>query len=271
MITVEIRCLVFLLFMLNIGSPFRNVLTAASATIHCAAADTVCLRRSGADSRSKGQDDRVNLERILYMTFAILASFIGFLLIFSASLKRQERKAHEQDRQFWERENRANSIRRKPLDGLRYIKIPLETFPTHILQNDPEVLECISTLEALTSQKIVNLTGYTNTDLKLEYGTASITELSEYDQNYTVLVRTLQKWADILLSTGYVQEAAVLMEFAVSTGTDVGRTYYELADYWLSQGKTEQVEQLISMAEGLRTSARTTIVRRLREKCSAAH
>ena len=62
-------------------------------------------------------------------------------------------------------------------NSLRYIKIPLETFPTHLLNDDAAVMECIETIESLTSMKIVNLTGWSNTDLKLEYGTANINDL----------------------------------------------------------------------------------------------
>jgi len=200
------------------------------------------------------------------MTFPFLASFIAFILFLSIMIRYRNKQLRNRDQEFWAREARANSIRRKPLDGLKYIKIPLETFPTHILQNDDTVLECITTLEALTSQKIVNLTGYTNTDLKLEYGTANITELTEYDQNYTILVRTLQKWADILLETGYVEEAVILMEFAVSTGTDICHTYYELADYRASRGEDSQIEKLISMAQNLRSANKKTIIKHLREK-----
>lgn len=202
------------------------------------------------------------------MNLAFLASLIAFILFLSIAIRRQNRQNRQKEEAFWARETKANAVRRKSLDGLNYIKIPLEAFPTHILQNDSTVMECISILEALTSQKIVNLTGYTNTDLKLEYGTANITALSEYDQNYTVLVRTLQKWADILLETGYVEEATILMEFAVSTGTDVSRTYYELADYWASQGETIQIERLITSAENLRSANKNAIVRQLREKYS---
>lgn len=200
------------------------------------------------------------------MTLAFLASLIAFMLFLSISIRHQNKLAQEKEKSFWEREARANSIRRKSLDGLSYIKIPLETFPTHILQNDSTVQKCISTLEVLTSQKIVNLTGYTNTDLKLEYGTANITVLSEYDQNYTVLVRTMQKWADILLETGYVEEAVVLMEFAVSTGTDISNTYYKLADYLATRGEYDRIEGLISTAENLRSSGKNTIVKHLREQ-----
>ena len=197
------------------------------------------------------------------MNFFVLASSITAIILISYNLRRQKKSKARNEENFWDRERRANSTRRKSLDGMNYITIPLEAFPTHILQQDEVVAECISTLEALTSQKIVNLTGFSNTDLKLEYGAANINLLSEYDQNYTVLARTLQKWADVLIETGYMEEASVLMEFAVSTGTDVSRTYYELAKYWASQGETEHIRRLKGLAEALRSSSGSIILRNL--------
>lgn len=200
------------------------------------------------------------------MNLIFLASFITLIIVISVSIKYQNRNHKKANDEFWARENRANFVRNKPLDDLNYIQIPLESFPTHVLNDDPTVLECIEILENLTSRKIVNLTGWSNTDLKLEYGTGNIALLSEYDQNYTVLARTLQKWADALISAGFTEEAAVLMEFAVSTGTDIGRTYYQLADYWNAKGKWEQTDRLISSAENLRSSNKDTIIKHLRSR-----
>jgi len=199
------------------------------------------------------------------MNLVFLASLIVFIIFLSARIKRQGKIQQENDKNFWEREHLANSVRRKPLDHLNYIHIPLETFPTHILQEDETVLECIGLMESLTSQKIVNLTGFSNTDLKLEYGTANITVLTEYDQNYTLLVRTLQKWADSLIAAGYVNEAAILMEFAVSTQTDISRTYYKLADYYVSRRESEKIQWLKDTAEELRSSNRNIIRNHLEE------
>lgn len=200
------------------------------------------------------------------MKLGFLASFITFAILISYTIKKQARRGKNQEADFWSRESRANSVRRKPLDSLNYVKIPLESFPTHLLNEDSSVMECIEVVESLTSQKIVNLTGWSNTELKLEYGTANITVLSEYDQNYTLLVRTLQKWADALLEAGYHKEASVLMEYAVSINTDISRTYLALADYWISQEDPFQIERLIRTAEGLRSSSRNSIVRHLKEK-----
>ena len=134
-----------------------------------------------------------------------------------------------------------------------------------MLNENPEVLECIGIMESLTPLKIVNLTGWTNTELKLEYGAANITALSEYDQNYTLLARTLQKWADALLEAGYDDEAVVLMDFAVTTHTDISRTYCQLADYWAARGRGDKIQEMMRIAEGLRSANKGAILRHLKQ------
>ncbi len=195
------------------------------------------------------------------MTIFLLASSLLIAFVVFVNGRQQKKRSSQMEEGFWARERRANSVRRKSLDGLPYITIPLESFPTHILSQDSVVSECIETIQDLTGQKIVNLTGFSNTDLKLEYGTANITPLSEYDSNYTILVRTLQKWADVLLQAGYQEEASILMKFAVSTGTDVSRTYYELASCFAAKKEWEQIRLLKQQAASIR-SANGPIIRR---------
>lgn len=199
------------------------------------------------------------------MNLFFLASFLAFIIMVFFVIRGQQKKFREQEAEFWSREARANSVHRKPLDDLKYIHIPLEAFPTHLMNDDPEVLECINIIESLTSCKIVNFTGRSNTDLKLEYGTANLDVLTEYDQNYTVLVRTLQKWADRLIEGGYRKESSILMEFAVSTGTDISRTYYCLAEYYASLKRFQEIDRLRETADSLHSANRTVITRHLQE------
>lgn len=199
------------------------------------------------------------------MKFYILASVILFGFVIFRAGKRSERLTKQAEREFWAREEAANQVRRKPIDHLPYIQIPMERFPTTLLKDDNSVQEKIEILRALSEQKILNLTGFTNTDLKLEYGTATITELSEYDQNYTLLVRTLQGWADALYEAGYKEEASVIMEFAIETGTDISKTYFLLAEYWFQKGEPGRIQYLLEVANTLRSSNKDFIVRRLTE------
>lgn len=167
---------------------------------------------------------------------------------------------------FWEKERKANEVRRKSLDGLDYIQIPLDNLPMQLLADDPKVAECLRIVNELALQPIVNLTGVSNTDLKLEYGTANITVLSEYDQNYTLLAGTLQQWADLLYNKGYAKETRQILEFAISTRTDVCGSYDILADIYVTNGESEKISNLTETAETLNSLNKEVILRHLRQK-----
>lgn len=199
------------------------------------------------------------------MKFPFLASTILFCILLNILLRKDSRKAQKQTESFWERERRANLVRRQSLEELPYIHLPLEQFPMELLTEDEVVAECIHTIRSLSSETIVNLTGYSNTDLKLEYGAPNLNLLTQYDQNYTLLARTLQKWADRLIASGYQNQAVPLMEFAIQTGSDIRRTYFELAGYYAEQGCTGKIQELLQTAQTLRSLNREPIVRTLQE------
>ena len=197
------------------------------------------------------------------MKFPILASVIIFCLVINHAVRKNTRRQQALEDAFWERERQANATRRQSLDGLNYITIPLDKLPTDLLPEDETVQGYVETLRGLAETIIVNLTGYTNTDLKLQYGAPNITLLTQYDQNYTVLVSTLQLRADALLKIGHTEEAVKIMEFAVSVETDVSRTYYRLAEYYLSLGRPEELNRLTQTAQKLRSSNRDQVLRQL--------
>ncbi|MCM1326882.1 MAG: hypothetical protein NC094_12275 [Bacteroidales bacterium] len=199
------------------------------------------------------------------MKFPFLASFFIFIIVLSRRIHLLRNRQESEEKAFWKREQQANTVRRKSLDHLDYIQIPLEKLPTHLMTDDPTVCDCLAILENLSTLKIVNLTGYTNTDLKLEYGAANISALSEYDQNYTLLASTLQKWADVLWNADYRKEAVSIMEFALETHTDVSACYYKLAEYYHARGEDSRISTLIKTAEDLRSLNGNIIVRTLKK------
>ena len=205
------------------------------------------------------------------MSLKFLASLIIFIvfvytiIIVAQTTRRQRALAEKKEQEFWDREKRANSVRKKSLDGLDYVKIPLDKLPMDALPEDEKVQEYKELLTYLSTQPIVNLTGFTNTDLKLEYGTANITPLSQYDQNYTALVRTLQQWAELLLKADLREEAETVLSYAISIGTDVSHTYYALAEIYASRAEYDKIAALIRQAETLRSALSKSIVRTLQE------
>lgn len=204
-------------------------------------------------------------ERILYMRFPFFASFIIFCIWLTFQLSKHRRTESRALDDFWEKEVKANSTRKKTLDHLNYITIPLEKLPFHLLPNHEEITDILQTIRNLSDQKIVNFTGISNTDLKLEYGAPNLTALTSYDQNYTMLARTLNKWGTILIEEGYPDDAQTVLEFAISTNTDVSSTYKQLAQIYQEKKETQKIQELIEQAQQLNSAMRDPIVRTLQE------
>ena len=199
------------------------------------------------------------------MNFILNASALIFsAFVFLYLLKNKHSETNAKDA-FWEREKAANSTRRKPLDDLDYIKLSADDFPMTLLQDVPKVEDYKQIIRTLSEQPIVNFTGISNTELKFRYGAPNIELLSTYDQNYTLLVRTLQQWAQELYNAGYVDEAMHMLEFSISTGTDVSATYRLLCQIYKEKNTPEKIGDLYPIAEVLNSAMQPTIVRILQE------
>ncbi|MBO4457305.1 MAG: hypothetical protein J5802_06280 [Butyrivibrio sp.] len=200
------------------------------------------------------------------MKFPVLASIIFIAFFFNLSMNRVSRKEALREESFWEKERRANEIRKKSLENLDYINIPVNILPFETYGNNEELKLAEQEVLALKDEKIVNLTGITNTDLKLEYGTANITPLSIYDQNYTSLARGLQNWGQVLYNEGRYEDASKVLEFAVKTRTDITATYRLLVDMYKTKlllNETEinqKIDSLIPIAKNLNSLSKHTIL-----------
>lgn len=201
------------------------------------------------------------------MRFPFFASFIVFCIWLGYEIHKHRNMDAKASEAFWAKEAAANSTRRKPLDNLDYIQIPFESLPMDTLSDRPEIADCHQTLKELSSEPVVNLTGISNTDLKLQYGAPNIELLSQYDQRYTVLARTLQTWASILHREGCPDDAETVLEFAVKTRTDVSGSYKLLASIYREKGQTEKIRELIPIVQALNSPLKNSIVHSLEDLC----
>ena len=196
------------------------------------------------------------------MAFPFLGLFIIFLSDPHYNLKRETAQQKKVTEDFWSREDQANQIRRKDISNLPYITIPLEKFPIGISE-DEEITYNENDLKTLASRKILNLSHQSNTDLKLAYGPANLPALSEYDQNYTTLLRNLVAYADCLIKNGFKSEAVPVLEFGISIDSDIRANYTLLAELYKEQGKTAKIQELIDKAASLDSMMRSAILEQL--------
>lgn len=204
------------------------------------------------------------------MNLIFFASVVAFSIAIAVNIKKNKKNQAAIEQDFWAREREANNTRRKSLDDLDYIHLPIEKFPMTLLQDVPKVDDYKQIILALKDLPIVNFTGISNTELKLRYGAPNIDLLTQYDQNYTLLVRTLQQWAQELYDAGFKDEACQMLEFSVSTGSDISNTYRLLCQIYKEQHTPEKIGSLYPIAEVLNSAMQKTIVRILQEADQSA-
>ena len=110
---------------------------------------------------------------------------------------------------------------------------------------------------------MLNLTGISNTDLKLSYGTANLALLSEYDTNFSDMVALLPDYVAELLDAGQQDDAKALLEFAVACNADSKRIWLLLADMYREEGNRAKLEWLCEASEGLPNLTRLAVQKEL--------
>ncbi|MCQ2538689.1 MAG: hypothetical protein MJ124_09840 [Lachnospiraceae bacterium] len=189
------------------------------------------------------------------MFIVILVNFVS---------KRAERQNQQTTQAFIEKEQMANTTRKKDISNLDFITIPVcISTPTGLISE--EITDTEQQLSALSEKKIVNFTGITNTELKLAYGAPNIDILSEYDNNYLKLVRLLQKYATLLYDNNLKDKAIEVLEFSLSTKSDISASYTLLARIYKEQGRTEDIKKVIEKAESLDSMTKGKLLKDLNE------
>ena len=197
------------------------------------------------------------------MKYPIFASFIILTLVIRHAIRRNRRLDENSRHSFWDIERAANEVRRKPLDDLIFVVPDMSRFPLSVMEDDEIVRDCRRMVEELSAQKIVNLTGQTNTDLKFRYGAANLPTLMEYDERFTLLVQNLQKWADRLWDNGYVEDSIPILEEQIRIHADISSVYRKLAAYYRDNGMPEKINELRKSAESLNSASKASILRSL--------
>lgn len=199
------------------------------------------------------------------MPLLILPFVLILLSVFSLLRNRSKRSMKESQDAFWEKEQLANRTRKQDISNLDYIQIPLHTFPIGAY-TDNKLAELEQSLQTLSSRKILNLSGISNTDLKLQYGAANLNILSDCDTNFTTLARTLSAYGEQLAALGHWQDAVKVLEFGIDCKTDVSKNYTLLGSLYREHGEPEKLQELTEIVRNSDMLLKDSILKQL-ESC----
>ena len=119
-----------------------------------------------------------------------------------------------------------------------------------------------NTITGLKDKKILNLTGISNTELKLSYGAANLTELTEYDDNFTTLIKAIASLGHALIDNNDTADALSFLEYGISIGSDISSNYIDLAIIYAATDRFDD-RKLKEKAEMLKSLSRDNIIGQL--------
>lgn len=197
------------------------------------------------------------------MKFPIFTGFIVILLWITFRRMAADRKDAKEQKKFWDQEDAANATRRQDISQLPYVRLVPEDFPLDLGSEDAVLSDCHRQFLALTDKKMLNLTGMSNTTLKLKYGAPNLPALTEYDNNFTELICLLQEWGNRLHELSYRKEAEAVLHTAVTLGSDIKGTFTLLASIYLENKNYTGFEHLKQYAKLLRSLQKEPILKAL--------
>lgn len=200
------------------------------------------------------------------MRLTVPIIIIVFSVVFKTVVNRKPK--NDPDALFMERERLANLTPKKDISGLPYIKVPVSELPLDVPTESEETKERQDIIRSMADKQVLNLTGITNTDLKLEYGAPNINILSAADGNYTRLIQSITYLSEDYINSRHLSEARRLLEYGISIGTDSRRSYLMLASIYKEEGTPEKIAPLIESAKKIDSLLRESIISSLEEASS---
>ena len=196
----------------------------------------------------------------------ILTLLLGFLM-YRANAVQNKRESREKE-EFWDRESRASFTRRADISGLNYITLNTDSLP--INEAEQKVFSGITqNLLYYADKKLLNLSAYSNTDLKLMYGPANLEELSEYDNNFNQVIRLINKLSTKLVEADESELAKSFLEYNISIGSDISSDFEMLGNIYYSNNDMDSFNNLEAKADEIKSLSQNLIKLKLNNIKSA--
>ncbi|MCR5793017.1 MAG: hypothetical protein K6G65_07595 [Lachnospiraceae bacterium] len=197
--------------------------------------------------------------------------FIVFIIWLGYELRKSDSRDKSQQKDFWDKEMQANSTRNSDISNLPYVTVDLSSLPFTPEDSDIEdktLLNLEADVKVFENTTMVDLSNYSNTELKLSYGVGNFKKLSEYDLNYTSFIIALNEWGEYLFEADNFDHAKLVFEYAASLHADTSNVYLRLGELYANEGNTLGIEHLIDIVSDLNSVRKDSVLTTLRKYLS---
>lgn len=181
--------------------------------------------------------------------------FLTFLFIWVWNLKKNQKKYENERTKFWSKEQDSLVVRKKDIPDSLFYRPNLSalTFPQLSPENKDfkksETL--VRQLQDSLALPMLRFRDISNTDLRLQFGTANQTYITQAEENYDAFQNFLYDYAALMKENSFSEEAISALTEAVRLDCDSSKHYILLADLYFEQKNYHALEQLKILIEPL--------------------
>lgn len=189
--------------------------------------------------------------------------FLIFILWMHYEKRKADKKGKRESQEFWQREEEANHARNRDFSDLSMFcpdasRIPMpETEDENVTYYQKRVTDCLEL-------PMMNLSQFTNTDLKLAYGVGNFKTLSNYDENFNDFLMNMSNLGKAYFTAGLLQESESIYRFCIESGSKKSNDYKALAEVYSAMGTKGKIDDLITEVGASELPRKASLIEHLR-------
>ncbi|MCL2217270.1 MAG: hypothetical protein FWB91_09675 [Defluviitaleaceae bacterium] len=173
-----------------------------------------------------------------FLNILLVVASLAVIFVIAYAVRRHTRQQDEINRRFLEEEEAANSVRKKEIESELFYTPDLAALPA-IPEGDPHSVKRCAKRTMLRLPRPM-----TNLELKKQYGLAQMDSIAQYEENFNEYLKAITAWAGDLAEAGELRDALVLLNEAVSLGSEFRNSYKLAADIHVKNRDEIKLQEL---------------------------
>lgn len=190
--------------------------------------------------------------------------FLTFLFIWTHNLRKRQKKYESEKAAFWGKEEQSLVVRKKEIPAELYFHPDISRLNFPELTRNPAVAEKYQALEkkirSSISLPMLSLSEMSNTDLRLNFGTANQPVIAQAEENYEAFLNFLYEYAVLMNEQGHPEEAILALEETVRLKSDICQHYFLLTDLYRAQADSHSLQRLTAVVEDMDSPSKQRIL-----------
>ncbi len=195
---------------------------------------------------------------------SIFVCFIIFIVWLHYKKNKATKETKRQSKEFWQMEEAANHARNKDISQLPYFKPDINDIPMLKLE-DANCQFYQEQIRTCMKSPMIDLSDYTNTELKLAYGVGNFKTLSDYDENFNSFLMNLSNLAKSYCDMELWEEASLTYQLCIRYGSDKSTDYLALGNIYAHTNSRSKLETLIEGVAHSDLPRRDALILKLKE------